>query len=129
MIRTPSASKLENLLTGHSDCIISVRLSLRNVQHATLFSVFAPTLQAEPAENDKFYPDLQGVLQSTSADNKVIIFGDFNARVGQHGSGKWNDSGHLLLEFGAEQLHVITNTIFHHKDKQKGNSEYSLDAS
>lgn len=80
-------------------------------------------------ENDKFYPDLLGLLQSTSADNKVIIFGDFNVRVGQHGSGKCNDSGHLLLEFVAEQLHGITNTIFHHKDKQKDNSDYSLNAS
>ena len=73
MIRTPSA--------GHSDCIISMRLSLRKQQHATLSRVFAPTLQAEPVENDKFYLDLHGLLQSTSADNKVIIFGDFNVRV------------------------------------------------
>ena len=55
MLRTSIASKLEDLPTGHSDRIMSVRLPLKNKQYATLFSVYAPTLQAEPAEKNKFY--------------------------------------------------------------------------
>lgn len=58
MVRSSIASKLENLPTGHSDRIISMSLPLHDNKCLTLFSVYAPTLQADPAEKDKFYADL-----------------------------------------------------------------------
>ena len=130
MLRTSIASKLDILPTGHSDRIMSMRLPLRGNQNVTLFSVYAPTLDAEPAEKDKFYSDLRSLLQNTPADDKAIILGDFNARVGQdadawkgvlgrHGVGNCNDSGRLLLEFCTEQQLVITNTIFQQRDSLK----------
>jgi len=130
MVRTSITSKLENLPTGHSDHIMSMRLPLKNKQYATLFSVYAPTLQAEFAEKDKFYSELRNLIQSTPADDKVIILGDFNARVGEdatawkgvlgrHGVGNCNDNGRWLLELCTEQQLVITNTIFHQKDSLK----------
>ena len=130
MVKTSIASKLENLPTGHSDRIMSMRLPLKNKQYATLFSVYAPTLKAEPSEKDKFYSELRGLLQTTPADDKVIILGDFNARVGsdfstwkgvlgRHGVGNCNDNGRLLLELCTEQQLVITNTIFQQKDSLK----------
>ncbi|RXN24107.1 craniofacial development 2 [Labeo rohita] len=130
MIKTSIASKMENLPTGHSDCFISMRLPLRRQQHVPSLSVYSPTLLAEPAEKDKFYTDLRNLLQKTPADDKVIILGDFNARVGRdseawqgvlgkHGVGSCNDSGCLLLEFCAEQQLSITNTIFQQKDSRK----------
>ena len=130
MLKTSIASKLENLPTGHSDRIMSMRLPLKNKQHATLFSVYAPTLQADPAEKDMFYSELRRLLQSTPADDKLLILGDFNARVGQdtvtwkgvlgrHGVGNCNDNGRLPLEFCMEQQLVITNTIFQQKDSLK----------
>ena len=67
MVSTSIASRLENLPTGHSNCMMPMRLPLKNKQYATLFSVYAPTLWA----------------LSTPADDKVIILGDFNARVGK----------------------------------------------
>jgi len=36
MVRTPIASKLENLPTGHSDRIMSMRFPSKNKQYATL---------------------------------------------------------------------------------------------
>ncbi|KAJ7421561.1 hypothetical protein WISP_41931 [Willisornis vidua] len=50
MIKNSVASKLENLPTGHSDRIMFLRFPLHNKQHVVLFSVYAPTLQADPAE-------------------------------------------------------------------------------
>ena len=42
---------------------------------------YAPTLQeADPAEKDKFYSDLRILLQGTLPDDKVLFFGDLNAR-------------------------------------------------
>ena len=130
MIRNSIASKLDTLPIGHSDRIISLRLPLKNQQHITLLSVYSPTLQAEPIEKDKFYGDLRTLLQNIPAKEKVIILGDFNARVGRdaaawkgvlgrHGVGNCNDNGRLLLEFCSEQNLIITNTIFQQKDKLK----------
>ena len=130
MIRNTIASRLENLPTGHSDRIISMRLPLGNKQHITLFSVYSPTLKADPADKNKFYCDLRSLVRNTPADDKVIILGDFNARVGRdseswkgvlgkHGVGNCNDNGRLLLEFCTELQLIITNTIFQQKDSLK----------
>ncbi|KAJ7411780.1 craniofacial development protein 2-like [Pitangus sulphuratus] len=127
MIKNSIVSKLEHLPTRHSDRIISLRLPLHNKQHAVLFSIYAPTLQAGPAEKDKFYTDLRRRIQRVPADDKIVILGDLNARVGKnseawkgvlgkHDVGNCNDNGRLLLEFCAEQQLTITNTIFHQKD-------------
>lgn len=128
MVRSSIASKLEHLPTGHSGRIISFRLPLYD-KFLTLFSVYAPTLQAHPAEKGKFYADLHNLVQNVPANDKVIALGDFNARVGRdseawkgvlgmHGVGNCNDNGRLLLESCAEQEMTITNTIFQ-KDSRK----------
>ncbi|KAJ7423963.1 hypothetical protein WISP_31104 [Willisornis vidua] len=93
------------------------------MQHVALFSIYTPTLQADSAEKDKFYMDLHRLTQRVSADDKIIILGDFNTRVGKNseawkgvlgkcGVGNCNDNRCLLLECGAEQQLTITNTIF-----------------
>ena len=95
-----------------------------------LFSVYTPTLRAEPAEKDKFYSELCSCLLSTPTDDEVIFLVNFNARVGQdadswkgvlgrHGVSNCNDSGRLLLELCNEQQLAITNTIFQQKDRLK----------
>ncbi|XP_017668058.1 PREDICTED: uncharacterized protein LOC108496141, partial [Lepidothrix coronata] len=130
MIKNSIVPKLENLPSAHSDQIISLRLPLHNKQHVVLFSLYAPTLQADPAEKDKFYTDLRCLIQKVPVDDKIIILGDFNARVGKnfeawkgilgkHGVGSCNDNGRLLLEFCAEQQLTITNTIFQQKNSLK----------
>ena len=116
--------------SGHSDRIVSMRLPLKNKHYATLFSVYALSLQAELPEKDKFYSELRILPQGIPADDKLLILGDFNARVGQdavtwkgilgrHGVGNCNDNGRLLLEFCTKQQLVITNTIFQQKDSLK----------
>ena len=92
--------------------------------------MYAPTLQADPADKDKFYTELRNLVRNTPADDKVAILGDFNARVGQdseswkgvlgkHGVGNCNDNGRLLLEFCADLQFAVTNTTFQQKDSLK----------
>ncbi|CAE1257338.1 unnamed protein product [Acanthosepion pharaonis] len=104
------ADRLENQPTSHYDCMMSMCLPLKNNQYVTLFNVYAPTLQAEPAEKkNKFYSELRSLLQSTFADDNC----DFFARVGQdavawkgvlgtHGIGNCNGNGRMLLEICTE---------------------------
>ncbi|KAJ7425601.1 hypothetical protein WISP_22947 [Willisornis vidua] len=54
---------------------------ISNSLMVVLQSVYAPTLQADPAEKDKFYTDLCRLTQKVPADDKIIILGDFNTRV------------------------------------------------
>ncbi|KAJ7412504.1 craniofacial development protein 2-like protein [Willisornis vidua] len=129
MIKSSIASKIEIWLTGHSNQVISLRLPLHNKQ-CVLFSIYTPTFQADLTGKYTFYTDLCHLTQKVPEDDKIIILGDFNARVGKnseawegvlgkHSVGNCNDNGHLLLDFCAEQQLTITNTIFQQKDTLK----------
>ena len=75
-----------------------------------------PTLQADPAEKDKFYSDLSSLLQNTCVEDKVIILGDFNARLRQD-SVAWKKMfgiGWAVSSFTAYQPfwgHLMLNSI------------------
>ena len=72
----------------------------------------------------KFYEDMHCHLNSTPKQDKLVILGDFNARVGadnntwsqvmgKHGSGNCNCNGLLLLQMCSEHLQIVlTNTLF-----------------
>lgn len=69
MVSTSTASRLENLPNGHSDRMMSMHLPLKNKQYATLFSMYSPTLQAEPTEKDNFHLEPHSHLQSTPSND------------------------------------------------------------
>ena len=48
----------------------------------TVFQVYAPTSDAEEAEVDWFYEDLQDLLELTSKKDVLFIIGDWNVKVG-----------------------------------------------
>ena len=73
MVRNSIASKLDRLPTGHSDRIMSMRLPLEGKQHLTLFSVYAPTLLADPADKDIFYSDLRRLLATSTLELGGIL--------------------------------------------------------
>ena len=48
----------------------------------TVIQVYAPTSNAEEAEVEQFYKDLQDLLELTPPKNVLFIIGDWNAKVG-----------------------------------------------
>ena len=48
----------------------------------TIIQVYAPTSNAEEAEVEQFYEDLQDLLELTPKKNALFIIGDWNAKVG-----------------------------------------------
>ena len=87
----------------------------------TVIQVCAPTSNAEEAEVEWFYEDLQDLLELTPPKDVLFIIGDWDAKVGsqetpgvtgQYGLGVRNEAGQRLIEFCQENALVITNTLF-----------------
>ena len=72
-----------------------------------VIQVYAPTSNAEEAEVEQFYEDLQDLLENPKQD-VLFMTGDWNAKVGSQetpgvtdkfGLGVWNEAGQKLIEF------------------------------
>ncbi|VDM00211.1 unnamed protein product [Schistocephalus solidus] len=66
---------------GINDRLMSLRLPLRGDKSATILSAYAPTMTSSDAAKDKFDEDLHALLATAPKDDKLIVFGDFTARV------------------------------------------------
>ena len=87
----------------------------------TVIQAYAPTSNAEEAEVEQFYKDLQNLLELIPKKDVLFIIGDWNAKVwsqetpgvtGKFGLGEWNEAGQRLIEFCQENALVIANTLF-----------------
>ena len=87
----------------------------------TVIQVYALTTNAEQAEVEWFYEDLQDLLELTPKKYVLFIIGDWNAKVGSQetpgvtgkfGLGIQNEARQRLIEFCQENALVITNTLF-----------------
>ena len=82
----------------------------------TGIQVYAPTSNAEEAEVEWFYEDLQDLLELTPQKDVLFITGYWNAKVGSQetpevtgkfGLGVQNEAGQRLTEFCQENTLVI----------------------
>ena len=58
-----------------------MRLPLSDNKHATIVSAYAPTMTNTDEVKDKFYNDLDDVISAAPRTDKLILLGDFNARL------------------------------------------------
>ena len=100
--------------------MISVRFQGKPFK-ITVVQVYAPTSNAEEAEVEWFYENIQDHLELTPKKDVLFIIGDWNAKVGSQetpgvtgkfGLGVHNEAGQRLIEFGQENALVIANTFF-----------------
>ena len=89
--------------------------------------VYAPTINAEEAEVEWFYEDLQDLLELKPQKDVLLIIGDWNAKVGSQetagvigtfGLGVQNEAGQRLTEFFQENTLVIANILFQQYKRQ-----------
>ena len=87
----------------------------------TVIQSYALTSNAEEAAIERFYEDLQDLLELTPKKDVLFIIGDWNAKVGNQETpgvtGKFdlgvrNEAGQRLTEFCQENALVIANTLF-----------------
>ena len=100
--------------------MISVRFKGKTF-NITVIQVYAPNNNAEEAEVEQFYEDLQDLLELTPKKDVLFIIEDWNAKggsqelpgvTGKFGLGVQNEAGQRLTEFCQENTLVIANTLF-----------------
>ena len=101
----------------------------------TVIQAYAQTSNAEEAEVEQFYEDLQDLLELTPKKDVLFIIGDWNAKVGSQetpgvtgkfGLGVRNEAGHRLIEFCQEKALVIANTLFQQHKKDSTHGHYQM---
>ena len=128
--------RVQNAVLGwnlKNDRMISVHFQGKPF-NITVIQIYAPTSNAEEAEVEWFYEDLQDLLELTPQKDVLFIIGDWNAKVGSQetpgvtgkfGLGVQNEAGQRLIEFCQENALVIANTLFqqHREDSTHGHRQ------
>ena len=87
----------------------------------TVIQVYAPTSNADEPEVERFYEDIQDLLELTPIKDVLFITGDWHAKVqsqeipgvrGKFGLGEQNEVGQRIIEFCQENALVIANTRY-----------------
>ena len=76
--------RVQNAVLGcnlKNDRMLSVRFQSKPF-NITIIQVYAPTSNAEEAEVERFYEDLQDLLELTPKNEVLFIIGDWNAKLG-----------------------------------------------
>ena len=100
--------RVQNAVLGRNlknDRMTSVRFRGKPF-NIMVIQVYALTNNAEEAEVERFYEDLQDLLELTPKKDVLFIIGDWNAKVGSQetpegkfGLGVQNEAGERLIEF------------------------------
>ena len=99
--------------------MISVRFQGKPL-NIIVIQVYASTSNAEEAEVERFYEDLQDLLELTPKKDVLFIIGDWKAKVGSQeipgvtgkfGPGVQNEVGQRLTEFCQENELVVANSL------------------
>ena len=92
-----------------------------------VIQVYVPTSDAEEAEVEWFYEDLQDLLELIIKKDVLVIIGDWNIKVGRQetpgltgkfGLGVQNEAGQMLVAFCQENALVIASTLFQQHKKR-----------
>ena len=115
--------RVQNAVLGCSlknDRMISVHFKGKSF-YITVIQVNASISNAEEAEVEWFYENLQDLLEMTPQKDVLFIIGDWNAKVGSQeipevrdkfGLRVQNETGQRLVEFCQDNTLVIANTFF-----------------
>ena len=100
--------RVQNAVLGcnlKNDRMISVHFQGKPF-NIMVIQVYAPNSNAEEAEVEQFYEDLQDISELTPKKDVFLIIGDWNAKVGSQetlgvtskfGLGVWNEAGQRLI--------------------------------
>ena len=131
------SKRVQNAVLGcnlKNDRMISVHFQGKPFS-IMVIQVYAVSSNAEEAEVEWFYEDLQDLLELTPPKDILFIIGDWNAKVGSQetpgvtgkfGPGMQNEAGQRLIEFCQENALVIANTLFQQHKRTPNQIDYIL---
>ena len=114
--------RVQNTVLGcnlKNDRMISVPFQSKPF-NIMVIQVYAPTSNTEETEVERFYEDLQDLLELTPQNDVLFIIGEWNAKVesqetpgvtGNFNLEMRNEAGQILIEFCQENALVIANKM------------------
>ena len=129
-IRTKLVKHLDgNFPVGINERLMTMSLPLVGGT-LDIISAYAPTLPQSDEIKESFYSSLSDAINAVPSAHKLLVLGDFNARVGsdhvswentigRHGIGNENSNGTLLLSLCSQNELCITNTFFQQPTSHK----------
>ena len=123
--------KCSTWMQSQNNRMISVRFQGKPF-NIMVIKVYAPISHTREAKVERFYEDLQDLLELIPKKEVIFIRGNWNAKVGSQetpgvtgkfGLGVQNEAGQRLIEFCQEKALVIANSLF----QQHKRSLYTMD--
>ena len=111
-----------------SDRLMAMKLEV-NGSILNIVSAYAPQVNYSMEKND-FWEDLNGLIESISKEERIVLGADLNGHVGKgnigdeeimgrYGAGTRNKEGSMVVDFGKRMDLVIVNTYFKKKNEHR----------
>ncbi|KAF7664357.1 hypothetical protein LDENG_00180020, partial [Lucifuga dentata] len=101
---------------------MSLKLEIEGVMF-NVVSGYAPQVGCELEEKEKFWSELDEVMQSIPRGERVVIGADFNGHVGAGNRGDEevdrNAEGQMVVDFAKRMEMAVTNTFFQKKQEHR----------
>ena len=112
-----------------SNRLMAMKLEV-NGSILNIVSAYAPQVNNSLEEKNDFWEDLDGLIESVSNEERIVLVADFNGHVGEgntrdekimgrYGAGTKNKEGSMVLDFGKRMDLAIVNTYFKKKDEHR----------
>ncbi|XP_046998241.1 craniofacial development protein 2-like [Schistocerca americana] len=122
-VKTKIVKDLRLTSVSINERLMTLRVPFGSYSFITFVSAYAPTLDSDEDTMNQFYHQLNSTVSKIPIKDKLILLGDFNARVGRdnrfwrdvmgkQGVGNCNANGLLLLGLCAEHELFISSTQF-----------------
>ena len=105
-IKTSLCRQLPDLPTLVSEQLMKLRFPLNPSRHVTVIRTYAPTLTISYEAKDAFYEELNALVKGVPPSDKLILLGDFNARVGTD-CNNWRTRTSWHREAKLKRPHVV----------------------
>ena len=112
-----------------SDRLMAMKLEVK-VSILNIVSAYAPQVNNNIGEKNDFWEDLDGLIESISKEERIVLGADFNEHVGEgnigneeimgrYRAGTRIKEGSMVVDFGKRMDLEIVNTYLKKKDKHR----------
>ena len=112
-----------------SDRLMAMKLEV-NGSILNIVRAYAPQVNNSMEEKNDFWEDLDGLIESISKEERIVLRADLNGHVGEgnigdeeimgrYGAGTRNKEGSMVVDFGKRMDLAIVNTYFKKKDEHR----------